>query len=97
MNQLNAFPTIVEQIPFEVGSSLRGGPFQKHVQFKVICDLVRYENKIETTNGIHSLNLLGESNFEGVQKPSQKDHLSIDVACIKIQVLKIKREFNDLV
>jgi hypothetical protein len=31
---------------------------------------------------VHSLNLIGENNLEGVQKPSQKDHLSIDGACV---------------
>jgi hypothetical protein len=30
------------------------------------CDFVRYENKVETTMGIHSWNLLGENKFEGV-------------------------------
>ncbi len=38
------------------------------------CDLVWYENKMEKNVGIHSLNPLGENVFEGVQKPSQKDH-----------------------
>jgi ribosomal protein L29 len=28
------------------------------------------------------LNFQIENNFEGVQKPSQKDHLSINVACV---------------
>jgi len=32
------------------------------------CDLVRYENKVETTMGTHSLNLLGENSFEGIKK-----------------------------
>ncbi len=32
--------------------------------------LVQCENKIKTTKGIHLLNLLGENNLEGVQKPS---------------------------
>jgi hypothetical protein len=32
-------------------------------------DPVQYENKVETTEGIHSLNLLGENSHEGVQKP----------------------------
>jgi hypothetical protein len=48
----------------------------------VECDHVEYENKVEKIEGIHSLNLLGESNFESVQKPSQIDHLSINVACV---------------
>jgi hypothetical protein len=34
------------------------------------CDPLQYENKVERTNGIHSLNLLGENNPIGVQKPS---------------------------
>jgi hypothetical protein len=28
-----------------------------------------YGNKVETIEGIHVLNLLGENNHEGVQKP----------------------------
>jgi hypothetical protein len=48
----------------------------------VECDLVRYENKVEIINGIHSLNLFDENYFRGVHKPSYKDHLSINVACV---------------
>jgi len=51
-------------------SWLRNEPFQEHVQFKLEHDLVPYENKVETTKGIHMLNLFGENNPEGVQKPS---------------------------
>jgi hypothetical protein len=39
------------------------------VQFEVECDFVRYESKVETTKGIDSLNLFGENNLKGVQKP----------------------------
>jgi hypothetical protein len=46
------------------------------------CDHVQYENKVETIERIHSLNLLGENSFENVQKPSQIDHLSINAACV---------------
>jgi hypothetical protein len=52
------------------------------VQFELECDLVPYENKVETTKGIHMLNLLGENNLEGVQKPSQKDQSLINVICV---------------
>jgi hypothetical protein len=41
---------------------------------------MRYENKIGTTERIHSLIFQGENSFEGVQKPSQDDHLPINVA-----------------
>jgi hypothetical protein len=41
-------------------------PFQGHVQFEVECDLVQYDNKVETIERIHLLNLLGENSFEGV-------------------------------
>jgi len=41
----------------------------KTVQFEVECDFVRYESKVETTKGIDSLNLFGENNLKGVQKP----------------------------
>jgi len=34
------------------------------------CDPMQYENKVETTYGIHLLNLLDENNPIGVQKPS---------------------------
>jgi hypothetical protein len=43
---------------------------------------MRYENKVGTTERIHSLNLQGENSFEGVQKPSQNDHLPINVTCV---------------
>jgi hypothetical protein len=36
---------------------------------------VQYENKVETTMGIHSWNLMSERKFESVRRPSQKDHL----------------------
>jgi hypothetical protein len=32
--------------------------------------------------GIHSLNIFGENNLEGAQKPSHKYHLSINGACV---------------
>jgi hypothetical protein len=32
-----------------------------------------YKNKIETIRKIHLLNLLSKNNFEGEQKPSQKN------------------------
>jgi hypothetical protein len=48
----------------------------------VECDLVRYENNVEITDGIHSLNILGENYFKGVQKPSQKNHLLINMAWV---------------
>jgi hypothetical protein len=40
------------------------------MQFGVECCHVQYENKIGTTEGIHSLNLLGENSPKGVLKPS---------------------------
>jgi len=51
-------------------SWLRGKLLERHVQFGVKCGLMQYENKIGTTKGIHLLNLQGENNLEGVQKPS---------------------------
>jgi hypothetical protein len=48
----------------------------------VECGPVQYENKVGTTKGINSLNFQGENSFEVVQKPSQKDHLLINVTCI---------------
>ncbi len=52
------------------------------------CDLVRYENKVETIVGMHSQNLLGENNLEGVQKPSEKGHLQINVGCVRMPTWK---------
>jgi hypothetical protein len=43
---------------------------------------VKYENKVETIEGIHSLNLFGENYFKVVQKPSQKDHSLINATCV---------------
>ncbi len=40
------------------------------MQSEVECEHVQCENKVETIEGIHSLNLLGENSPEGVQKPS---------------------------
>jgi hypothetical protein len=37
------------------------------MQFDMECDLVHYENKVETTMGIHMRNFLGGNNFEGVR------------------------------
>jgi hypothetical protein len=54
------------------------------MQFEVEYGHVWYENKVKTTKGIHLLNLLGENNFEGVQKPSQKDHLPINAPCVEM-------------
>jgi hypothetical protein len=61
---------------------LRSRPPQGHVRFDMECDLVQYENKVETIVGIHLWNLLLEVNFEGVQTPSKNDHLQINVTCI---------------
>jgi hypothetical protein len=44
---------------------------------------MQYENKVGTIEGIHSLNLQGENNLEGVQKPFQKNHLLINVTCVE--------------
>jgi hypothetical protein len=43
---------------------------------------MRYENKVETIEGIHLLNFLGENNFEDVQKPYQKYHWPINATCV---------------
>ncbi len=48
----------------------------------VECDLMQYENKVETTKGIYSFNFQGENSFKGVQKPSQKDHLPLNAAYV---------------
>ncbi len=71
-----------DEFHMKAWSWLKDELLQGHVQFGVECGPMQYENKIETTKGIHSLNLQGENNFEGVHKPSQKDDLLINVACI---------------
>jgi hypothetical protein len=58
--------------------------FQRHMQFEMECDPMWYENKFETIEGIHSLNLLGENRLNNVKKSSHKDHLLINVACVKM-------------
>jgi len=63
-------------------SWLKGKPFQGYVQFDVRCNLVQYGNKVEIIVGIHLQNLMGENNRKGVQKPSQKDRLQINVAFV---------------
>jgi hypothetical protein len=60
------------------------------MQFEVECDPMRYENKVETIEGIHTLNLKDKDNLKGVQKTSQKDHLLINVTCMECQVEGIK-------
>jgi hypothetical protein len=52
------------------------------MQFGVERDLLRYENKVKTTEGIHLLIIQGENNPKNVQKPSQKDHLLVNATCI---------------
>jgi hypothetical protein len=44
---------------------------------------MQYENKIETIEGIHSLNLQGEKNLQNLQNPSQKDYLLINATCVR--------------
>jgi hypothetical protein len=46
------------------------------------CDLMWYENKVETIKGIHLLNLLSENSPKGIKKPSQKDHSPINATCV---------------
>jgi hypothetical protein len=52
----------------------------------VECDLEQYENKVETIEGIHLINLLSENIIECVLKPSQNNHLQIDGACVGMLV-----------
>jgi hypothetical protein len=52
----------------------------------VECDLVQYENKIETTMRIHSWNFMGKNNLENVQKLSPKYHLQTNVTCIGMSI-----------
>jgi hypothetical protein len=62
------------------------------VQFGVECGLVQYENKVGTTERIHSLNLQGDNNLKGLQKPSQKDHLLINVTCVRMSTWKNRKK-----
>jgi hypothetical protein len=54
----------MKRTPLRAWSWLRGKPPKGHVHFNMECDLVRYENIIETIVRIHSQNLLGENNPE---------------------------------
>jgi len=53
---------------------------------------MQYESKVETTKKIQSLKFFGENNFEGVHKPSQKDHLSINVTCIGMSTWRNRKK-----
>ncbi len=75
-----------DKLHLKTWSWLKGRSFQGHVQFGVECDLVQYENKVGTTKRIYLLNLQGENNPKGVQKPSSKDHLPINAACIGMPI-----------
>jgi hypothetical protein len=74
----------MELIPHEGLVMAKRQTTPKTMQFEMECDFMQYENKVKTTKGINSPNLLGENIPKGVQKPSQKDHLSINVACIRM-------------
>jgi len=71
-----------DKLHLKARSWLKGGPLQGCVQFGVECDPMQYENKVRTTKRIHLLNFQGENSFEGVQKPSSNDHLTINVAYV---------------
>jgi hypothetical protein len=71
-----------DELHLKVWSWLNSGPFLGCMHFEVEYDPVRYENQIETIKRIHSFNLQGENSFEGVQKPSQKDHLPLNAAYV---------------
>jgi hypothetical protein len=58
------------------------------VQFEVECDLVQYEIKAKTTEGIHWLNLLSENNFEGVEYHPRRTTCH----CLNIQNPKLERK-----
>ncbi len=74
------------ELHLKAWSWLRSVLLQRHVQFEVECDPMRYENKVETTTRIHTLNLFNENNPKGVQKPSQNDHLLINATCIGMSI-----------
>jgi len=75
VNWYNISPTTMDKLHLRAWSWLRGEALQGHVQFDAKCDLVLYENKVKIIVGNHSHNLISELFFEGVQKPSQNDHL----------------------
>ncbi len=52
------------------------------------CDLVQYENKVETTMRIHLWNLMGENSLKDVLKSSQKYYLWTNVTCIGMSIWK---------
>jgi len=70
------------QIPHEGLVMAKRQAIPKTCAIWVECGHVQYENKSETIEGIHSLNLQGEFFFESVQKPSQKDHFLIIATCV---------------
>jgi hypothetical protein len=64
----------------------------RHMQFDVEYGPMWYENKAKTTKWIHLLNLLGENNPKGVQKPSQKDHLPINATCVRMLIWRNQKK-----
>ncbi len=50
------------------------------------CDFMQYGNKVETIVGIYLQNFMGENSPKGVQKPSQNDHLQINVTCFGMPI-----------
>jgi hypothetical protein len=59
-----------DKLHLKAWSWLKGRMLQGCMQFGVECDRVQYENKVGTTERIHLLNLQGENNPNGAQKPS---------------------------
>jgi hypothetical protein len=55
-----------DELHLKAWSWLKGGPPQGYVQFDMECDLMQYENKVETIMGIHLQNILGKNNIKGV-------------------------------
>ncbi len=90
MNWYNVSPTITRWTLVE-GLVMVNMP-QEHVQFDVGCNLVQYGNKVETIVGIHLQKIMGENSPKSVQKPSQNDHLQINVTCFGMSIWKKKKK-----
>jgi hypothetical protein len=54
------------------------------IQYIEECDFVWDENKVETIEGIDSLNLLNENNSKCVKKPFKNYYSPINMACIRM-------------
>ncbi len=84
MNRYNVSPTTTGWIPPRHLVMVKRRIVPKTRAIWKAYKLMQYENKFGTIERIHLVNLQGENNPKGVQKPFQKDHMLINATCIKM-------------